>query len=301
MTKTTFIEKSCEVSTGPERAWSLLSSAAVWSLRRGLFAFDAVAPDSAPIRCLLQATPTGAGQGVLKLCAEQSGVAATWAVAADQEVTFSARPHRRGSVIAIAMKTGTDSGEAHYLKPSWDRMLGVWLARARDVLEGEQQWPAGMPAEVRQACAARPVLEATESVSASVLIAAPLAVVWEAVSAPSPPGDRDVVCGHVPGTPVQEVGEMQYTIFSTPEGQLTLATCFLHEVVPQRSAVTRAIAPPHQEMHHLLSAEMDATRLELTARWAAAAWPGEPQDARSSMAEWVRSASSHYKSAIEES
>src|SRR5215469_11319990 len=170
---TAFLETSREVHVDPEMAWSLLGSAWVWSLRPGLFAFDAESADSQTIRCLLQATSTGIGHGVLTLCSERPDLAATWAVGASgEELTFSARPHRRGAVVGAALKFLTDRGSAYYLKRSWDRMLGVWLARACEVLEGRQPWPASMPPDVRRACAAPPPLTATETVTDSVLVAA---------------------------------------------------------------------------------------------------------------------------------
>jgi hypothetical protein len=85
-----------------------------------------------------------------------------------------------------------------------------WLASACLVMEGREPWPAGMPADVQQACAARPPWKATDSVSASVLIAAPPDVVWEAVWSPTQPGEGLLASGQVPETPAHKPGEMQY-------------------------------------------------------------------------------------------
>jgi hypothetical protein len=287
---TVFAKSSREVSVEPQMAWSLLGSAAVWSLLPGCFAFDAAVDDSAPIRCLLQAGEKGVAHGVLTVRTEQPGVATTWGVSGgNAEYTFSAGSHRRGGVLSVAAKFAVDPGTAYYLRKSWDRMLGVWLAGACLVLEGRQPWPVGMPAGVQRACAARPALEATESVSASVLIAAPLDVVWEAVWAPATSSPGFVASGHVPGTPVQQAGEMQYFVSRNGDGRLTLSTLFVREVAYQRGAVTQDVSPPHRELSYLLAAEMDATRLELTTRWADAAMAGEPQVVRSNMTDFVRS------------
>ena len=307
MSETTVIVKtSFEVRVDPEMAWSLLSSASVWSLRPGFLAFDAVTADSGPIRCLLEATTTGVGHAVLMVRAEQPGLVATWEVGATgQEVTFSARPHRGGAVVAAALRFATDRGRAHYLERHWERMLGVWLVRACQVLEGRQPWPAGMPADVQRACAARPSLQAPQSVSASVRIAAPLRVVWDAVWSPQTVWPFDdpslVTCGHVPGTPMQEPGEMQYFVSRKGDGQLDLRTIFVREMAYQRSATTHTVLPPHDEMSYLLTAEIDATRLDLAARWDEAAIADDPRIARSHKAEFVRSAAGRYKSAIEKS
>lgn len=307
MSETTVVVKaSFEVRADPEMAWSLLGSAEVWSLRLGFFAFDAVAADSGLVRCLLQATRTDVGHAVLTVRDERPGAAATWEVGASgQEVTLSARPHRRGAVVAAALRFAADRGSAHYLRRSWDRMLGAWLARACHVLEGRHPWPAGMPADVRRACAARRALRAPQSVSASVLIAAPIGVVWDAVWSPQtawPVHNPDfVACGTVPGTPLQQAGEMQYFVSRTGDGHLDLGIVCVREMAYQRSATTQAVRPPHDEMDYLLTAETDATRLDLTARWDEAAMTGEPQLARRDKAEFVRSAAEGYKAAIEES
>jgi hypothetical protein len=302
MAQTTFFaELSREVSVQPQMAWSLLGSAAVWSLRPGCFAFDVAIDDSAPIRCLLEAVEQGVAHRVLTVRAEQPGVAATWGVSGgSEEYTFSARSHRRGGVLSVAAKFAVDRGTAYYLRKSWERVLGVWLARACLVLEGHQPWPAAMPADVQRACEARPALEATESVSASALIAAPLDVVWEAVWAPATSWSGSVASGHVPGTPLQQAGEMQYFVSRNGDGRLAVSTVVVREVAYQRGAVTQDVSPPHQELSYLFAAEMDATRLELTTRWADAAMAGEPQVVRSQMTDFVRSAVNHYKSTIEE-
>jgi hypothetical protein len=283
-------------------AWSLLGSAQVWSLRPGFFAFDAaVVPDSPPIRGLLQATTSGVGHGVLTLRSEQPGVAASWSDPQGLNLTFSVRPHRGGAVVGIALTAPRDRATARQQRKSIDRMLGVWLARACLVLEGREQWPTGMPTPVRQACAAHPPLEATDSVSASVLIAAPLDVVWEAVWSPTQPGEGLLAWGQVPGTPVQEPGEMQYFVHRAADGQLALTTLIVREVTYQRSAKTQAVWLPHQEMSYQLTAEMDGVRLEMTSRWDQAAIGGEPEVVRSRYAEIVRSATDGYKAAVEKS
>ena len=82
-----------EVSADLETAWSLLSSAQVWSLHPGYFAFDAVVPDSPPVRCLLHATNGGVRHGVLTLRSEKPGATATWTWAkGGAKITFSVRP-----------------------------------------------------------------------------------------------------------------------------------------------------------------------------------------------------------------
>jgi hypothetical protein len=301
MAQTTIaVGASREVSVDQQTAWSLLGSAAVWSLRRDCFAFDAAIDDSVTIRCLLQATKQGVRHRVLTRRAEQPDAAATWGVTGrSEEYTFSAGPHRRGAVVKLSAKLAVDGGTAYYLRTSWERALGVWLARACLVLEGQQPWPAGMPAYVERGCAARPALEATETASASALIAAPLDVVWEAVWAPATSPGGSVASGHVPGTPLQQAGEMQYFVFRNDDDQLALSTVFAREVAYQRSAVTQRLLPPHQELCYLLATEVDATRLELTSRWAEAAMTEEPHLVRSKMTAFVSSAVDQYKSIVE--
>jgi len=294
---------SREVSVDPQMAWSLLGSAQVWSLRPGYFAFDAVVPDSPPVRGLLQATTSGVRHGVLTLRSEQPGVAATWGDTRGVKFTFSVRPHRGGAVVAIALRVPGDSALARLIfeRKRTDRVMGVWLARACLVLEGREPWPAGMPADVRQACAARPPWKVTDSVSGSVLIAAPLDVVWEAVWSPTQPREGLLASGQVPGTPVQEPGEMQYFIGRAADGQLAMTTVIVREVAYQRSALTQGLGLTHPEMSYLLTVEKDGIRLEMTSSWHQPAMVGEPEIVRSRMAETVRSATEGYKAAIEKS
>ena len=288
---------SREVSADPEMAWSLLGSAQVWSLRPGYFAFDAaVVPDSPPIRGLLHATTSGVRHSVLTLRSEQPGVAATWVYAmGGRKVTFSVRPHRDGAVVAIALRVPGD------IRRRADRAMGEWLARACLVLEGREPWPTGMPADVRQACAARPPWEATDSESASVLISAPLDAVWEAVSSPPEPGDGLLAAGQVPETPAHEPGEIQYVIIRAADGHLILTTEIVLQVAYQHSALTQILGLTPPETSYLLTVEKDGVRLEITRSWHQPAMVGEPQAVRSHMAEFVRWAADGWKAAIEKS
>jgi hypothetical protein len=297
------VEKSRRVSADPDKAWSLLASAAVWSLRPGFFAFDTVVPDSAPVRGLLMATLDGIKRGVLTLSAEQPAVAASWVLGRGSTFTFSVRAHHGGAVVAIALRRAVDATDRAttwaYRRRS-ERMLLGWLDGIDLVLAGRRPWPKGISADVRRACAAPPPLETTGSASALVLIAAPLDAVWEEISAPAKPVNGLVASGHVPGTPVHKPGEMQYFIHAS-DGQLALTAVILREVTYLRSAKTLAFHPPYLEMSYLLTGEPDATRLELTARFAQTALAAEPQAVRSYIAEYVRSAADDYKAVIEES
>jgi hypothetical protein len=289
------------VSADPETAWSLLSSAQVWSLRPGYFAFDAVVPDSPPVRCLLHATTSVVRQGVLTLRSEQPGVAASWGFPRGGTVTFSVRPRRGGAVVAISLRLPGDSAIARRLfeRKRTDQVMDAWLARAWLVLEGREPWPAGMPADVAQACGARPPWKATDSVSASVLIAAPLDVVWEAIWSPTQPGDGTLASGQVPGTPVREPGEMQYVIRRNADGQLAMTTVIVREMAYQHSALTDGLGLTHPEMSYLLTEEKDGVRLEMTSSWHQPAMVGEPQAVRNQNAQFVRSVTAEYKAAIE--
>jgi hypothetical protein len=296
---------SCQVSANPEMAWSLLGSAEIWSLRHGHFAFDAAVPGRPPLRCLLLATRPSVGRLVLTQSSEQPGIAATWVLADSLELTFSVRPHRRGAVMAAALnRVAGHLAATREQQEQMNQMLGKWLTRASMVLEGHSPWPAGMPAEVRRACVPRPLVGATDSVSASVLIAAPLDAVWEAVWSPASPassGDGALACGHIPGTPVQEPGEMQYFISPRSDGRLVLKAVIVREVDPQHSAVVQSVGSPHQESSYLLTAETGGIQLEMTSRWARASIRDEPELARERQAEFVRSATGSYKAAIEDS
>lgn len=305
MAKTTLVvESSWVVPAKHEVAWSLLGSAAAWSLRLGYFAFDALGPDSERMRCVLAEPSLGVPPIVLTVCGEEPGVAVSWRGGRAVEIGFSARPHQRGAVTAIAVRHLVDRAAARRLRKYWDHELGVWLAGVCAVIEGRQPWPGqGMPAYVRRAFADRPALEVTDGVSAAVLIAAPLGVVWEAVWAPETlrlvePGW--VVGGQVPGTPEQEVGEMQYFICRGADSQLTLNVLIVRELSYQHSALTENVSQRHVQTHHLVTPEAGRTRLELTHRWAKAAMTVYGEQLRNVMSESVQTMVNGYKSAIEE-
>ena len=166
------------------------------------------------------------------------------------------------------------------------------------MLENRQPWPTGMPAAVQQACTPRPLPEPTDSASASVLIAAALEAVWDAVSG-APPGDGPLTWGHVPGTPVQQPGEMQYYLRQTSDSRLSLTGVIVRAIEYPRSATTQVVPLGRQEISYLAITETDAIRLEMTARWALAAIAAEPETVRTQMTEYVRSATNAYKAAIE--
>jgi hypothetical protein len=255
-----------------------------------------------PMRCLLQATTSGVNSAVLTLSSEEPGVAATWAFPNGSAFTFSVRPHRGGAVMAAAMKrAGGQPATTRGQRKRMEHVLGVWLARASMTLEGHSPWPTDMPADVRRTCAPRPLVGATDSVSASVLIAAPLEVVWEAVWSPNLSSDDVLACGHVPGTPLQEPGEMQYFISPRPGGHLLLRAVIVREIDPQHSATAQSLGSLHQEDSYLLTAETGGIRFGMTTSWALASIRGEPELIRERMAESVRSATDHCKATVERS
>ena len=165
------------------------------------------------------------------------GTAQVWSLRPE----FFVRPRGGGAVVAIALTLRGDSAIARRIfeRKRTDQVMNAWLGRACLVLEGREPWPTGIPADVQQACDARPPWKATDSVSASVLIAAPLDVVWEAVWSPARLGDGMLASGQVPGTPVQEPGEMQYFIRRAADGHLVLATEIVREVSYRHSALTQ--------------------------------------------------------------
>ena len=253
------------------------------------------------MRCLLHATGSGVQRAVLTRSSEEPGAAATWVFSNSLTLTFSVRAHRRGAVMAAAVNPAAHAAGTREQQKRMAYVLDRWLTRASMVLEGHWPWPTDMPADVRHACEPRPLPAATESVSASVLISAPLDAVWNAVCSPGLASRGVLVSGHVPGTPMQEPGEMQYFISPRSGNQLDLTAVVVREIDPPRSATVQSLGPLHHEDSYLLTAETGGIQLRMTTSWALASTGGEPELVREQATESVRSATADYKAAVEQS
>jgi hypothetical protein len=183
-----------------------------------------------------------------------------------------------------------------------------WLLAVRSVIEGRAPWPgADMTLELRDRCTARPRLDNAPGASASVTINADPATVWDVVHSPESARFLGawpaVYSGHVPSTPQEQVGEMQYFIRPRSDGQLAGEVVVVTELSERWSAVTHVLRAGYQfEQRYQLARESASgpTQLDLTWRWSAPNLTGEAADAvRSELAESIESQAASYKSLIE--
>ena len=72
-----------------------------------------------------------------------------------QAFTLSVWPHVRGATVRLTVTvTGPREDKADY-QAFWRKELKAWLSALADVADGRRPWPeAGIPAPLRQACAA---------------------------------------------------------------------------------------------------------------------------------------------------
>jgi hypothetical protein len=278
MWETTMRIMESEVVDGePGQVWALLSSPGAWSLWPDAGFMFAV-PEAPALRFFIGPT-TGrrAGKVLYEITDERPGamIRLRTLPTGRQEFTLSVAAGRPGTanacvrvkeVVPRLQKIGFEKKRRDDIKK--------WLSAVRAVIEGRAPWPgADMTADLRQACMDPPRITIPQSTSASALISADPATVWDAVHSPetgrtlgpSPP----IYSGYVPGTPQGEAGEMQYFISRRDDSQLTGQVVVVTETSAQRSALTHALGPLQLETRYLLTPESDSgpTRLDLTFRW----------------------------------
>jgi len=223
-----------------------------------------------------------------------------------QEFTLSVAAGRRGTAKA-AVRVAEPVPRLRLMGFEVKRRndLKAWLSAVRGVVEGRSQWPGvDMPAGRWLQCMVRPRITNAQDASASALIDADPATVWEAVHSPETArivgSSRPIYSGHVPGTPQGEAGEMQYFVSRRANGQLTGSVVVVTEISWQRSALAHDLGPIQGETRYLLTPECDSgpTRLEITHRWPAKL-TNDAEAARSGIAQWMQATVSDYKSLIE--
>ncbi len=295
------IERSETVDGEPGQLWALLSSPAAWSLwPHAPFVF--AVPGAPALRFFIGPIGRGLGNVLFEICDEVPGamVRLRTLPTGRQEYTLSVAAGRRGTAKAsVRVKEIVPRQQVIDFEVKRRNDIKSWLSAVRDVIEGRARWPgADMPAGLRQACMARPRITIAQSTSASALISADPATVWDAVHSPETARilgpSHAIYSGYVPGT-----GELQYFVHRR-DGQLRGDVVVVTEINGQRSALTHVLGPLQLEEHYLLAPESDSgpTRLDLTFRW-----PAKLTDAadaaRSQMAEAMQAPASDYKSLIE--
>lgn len=294
------VEREQLVDALPQKVWDLAGSAAALSTFPGWFAFDVPGVVAGTDRlCCLLVSGEGSfrpvadirrvGCAVVDVKEEIPGQLISWQVrstepAGQQAITLSVHPQAAGSAVRIAVSDVVTRNLTAEREPYWHRHVKTWLGCLRAVAEGRAPWPqAVMPAAMQRAMAAPAPLRKPVEASAAVVIDGAPGAVWEAVWDPASDRlidpERVAWSGHVPGTPLWEAGEMQYSVLRHPGGRFTASVLVVTEPADGHRAVTRGIGQSHKEYVWVITPAPGGTRLELTARWPARVMRGRT-DAR---------------------
>ncbi len=299
--------ESLAIDAAPDRVWSLLGSAAAWSLLPGAgFAFD-VADSPAGMGHLLFCMGNGQHDlpgGIYEIRELTPGemisvVARSWP-ARQQVFTLSVQHRRRGTTASAAVLGTCAPEEARSKEASWQKLLAMWLAALKTVIEGRAQLPAG-PTGSPSPYAAAGQLPDPIVVSATEHIAAPVSAVWQAVRSPEVTRvvTGAVYCGRVPGTPGDTVGEMRYSVLPRPDGGLVPMVTIVAELAPESSVLVRRISRPHDETLCRVASDDTGTRLEVTSRWPAPEPGPEYERVSAMLAEQMPARARGYKAYVE--
>ncbi len=303
------VEREQPVDAAPEKVWELVGSLAALSAMPDRFAFDVPGPMAGTDRlcCLLVGT-RNMHCAVLDVRDEVPGQTICWQTrntqpTGRQQVRLSVLPRSAGSAIHVAVSDVVQRTTKGQYERFWRSHLEAWTGRLQGIAEDRMPWPsATMPAEMRDAAAVRPPLERPVRVSAEVLIKAAVPDVWEAVWAAESVRVIDpehVACaGHVPGTPEQEVGEMQYMVRRHPGDRFTAAVHVVRELTKERQAVTQHLGPPHDEVVHTITPAQGGTQLELVCRWSADTYRND-RKRKDSVAKNLRAMAEGYRAMVE--
>jgi hypothetical protein len=266
------VERSQAIRVPADRLWSLLSGPQAWSMWPSQFAFDVAVPPDTRLRIVQGVNRTGPFVGTFELQDEVPGQAMSMRLGAQanpvQVISFSAVAD--GDVTAATIAFRYRGPRARADRDRLERRLARWLSGLREVAEGHAPDPGpGMPESLRVRCTQAGPLRKPVAASASALIAASPAAVWDVICAPESCAatHATVAVGLVPGTPARQVGEMQYCVHKDAGGWFTTQVIAVTELDPGRSAVTASITFPHHQTWHLITAQGQRTRLELACRW----------------------------------
>lgn len=309
------VSRKAVVRAAPERAWSLVSDAAAWSLRPGHFAFDVPqVTEAGRLRCWLFPIGSGMGCSVQEVREEVRedvpgqvlSLRSRSTPPADREaVTLSVRPHDRGAEVGLTVAVTVPREDKADHQAFWRREVRAWLGALADVAEGRRPWPeAGIPAAVRQACAGLRALASPQGTSTAVLISAAPDAVWRAVRAPGLPAEpgqpyTEICAGRVPGTPERQPGEMTYVIVRHADDRLIAAVSMVRELDDGHSVLTQRLEPPHLEARYRVGPAPGGTRLELTLCWPDAPVTDEGERLRSHLVQALQDRASAYQAALE--
>ena len=305
------VTRKAVVQAAPERAWSLVTDSAAWSLRPGQFAFDLPqVTGEGWLRCWFVPFGNGLGCSVQEVREEVPGQVMSLQSrgtqpAGRQAFTLSVQPHERGAEVWLTVRVTVPREDRADYQAFWRKALTAWLSALADVAEGRRPWPeAGIPASLQRACADLPVLASPQGTATAVFIGASPDVVWQAIRAPGvPPDPRQpyaaICAGRVPGAPERQPGEMRYVIVRHADGRLIALASMVRELAEGRSVVTQRLEPPHYEVRYRVEPAPGGTRLQLTLCWPDAPVTEEGEQLRSRLTQALQATASAYQAAIE--
>jgi uncharacterized protein YndB with AHSA1/START domain len=304
------VEQKRRVKAPPEKVWEIVGTAAGLTLMPGRLAWNVpgAIPGTDRLHCLLSAR----GCQVVDVREETPGRLISWQMrdtpsASPHCLTVSVDPRGRGSsLVRIAISQVVPRvAKADHEGRKAGQFTG-WLDRVQAIAEGGAPlpearipairrlgWPIGIPM--------RDVLEA----SATVTIDAAPDVVWAAIRDPAAdrilnPG-KIAATGYVPGTPAGQSGEMQYSVFTHPDGRFTASVHLVTDLHDGYSAISQHIGPPlHEDVWRLTPAD-GGTRMETAGRWRlrADASPADVRTATDKMSGQMHEALVRFKAHLE--
>jgi hypothetical protein len=273
------MERTVAVEALPERIWSLLRSASVWSFLPEIsYAFDIPgSPDGiGHVIVATGAAPDGIGGrllDVLTVCAEVPGQmisarSAAWS-GEDNVYTLSIESGRHGVKVRASVRRVCHRAEKAHQAARQRKRLDSWLRALQAILECRASWPTeAMPADLQAIYAAQAEVKDPISVSAAALVRAPAATVWQAMR--SIGACRFALqfpyMGYVPGTPKGAVGEIRYFVHRHGDEQMHVGMTVVRELVAERMVREQSLSSRHDEQRFDLVPEGEATRLKAACR-----------------------------------
>jgi hypothetical protein len=290
-------ERSVTVSATPEAVWAIASSPRAWSARPD----HCLSFGLAERQWFLIGVARGqAVAGVLQVADEQPGRLICLQPAHGRlSWTLSVAAARGGARLRIAQTQQVPRQLKIDAEMKMRDEIKAWLDALRAIAEGRAPLPAeavpeGLSQVLRAPAGAASLVEA----SASVHVNAPPERIGRALAsldiARAAQSAEVVYCGHLPGTPADQVGGVRYFVYRMPDGRLFAVASLIAAASPT-ALMTRHVTAPYGEAAYSFEAAGDGTLLSISWRQPSAGPPG-PDAIREQR---VTELAGRYKAAIE--